>query len=270
MAPLDFMLHSTCSAADLLHPRCLEICRWLHHPAAMHRKLWEWVFIVHKLDAAGMLKPGVRGLGFGVGRERLPAFFASRGVEVVATDAPPDLAASVGWTRTDEHSGGLRDLSFPAILPDAVLAERVSHRVCDMRSIDPALRGFDFTWSACSLEHLGSLEAGLQFVVDSVERTLRPGGLAVHTTEFNLSSDLFTVRRGDTVLYRRRDLRRLVDLLRRRGHEVEPFVVAPDTQPPDFHVDVPPYTHDPHLRLRLGRYTCTSAGIAVRRGPVRA
>jgi hypothetical protein len=262
----EFMRYSTCSAADFLHPRCLEICGWLQHPATFHRKLWEWVFIVHKLDQAGLLREGMRGVGFGVGRERLPAFFASRGVQVVATDAPPELAAAAGWTRSDEHSLGLAQLRFPQIVDDAVLARRVTHRACDMRAIDASLTGFDFAWSACAFEHLGSLRAGLDFVIDTVEKTLRPGGMACHTTEFNLSSDDETAERGDTVIYRRRDLLWLVDELRRRGHQAEPFTVAPDAHVLDYHVDVPPYRHDPHLKLRLGRYVATSAGIVVRRG----
>lgn len=48
--------------------------------------------------------------------------------------------------------------------------------------------------------------------------------------------------------------------------EVEPFIMAPDAHPLDYHVDVPPYSFSPHLKLQLGKYVATSAGIVVRRG----
>lgn len=40
---------------------------------AMHRKQWEYVFICKALHERGLLAPGRRGIGFGVGSEPLPA-----------------------------------------------------------------------------------------------------------------------------------------------------------------------------------------------------
>ena len=105
----------------------------------------------------------------------------------------------------------------------------------------------------------------MQFVINAVEKTLRGGGVAVHTTEFNLSSDDETVEVGDTVIYRRRDLNELVQRLIDRGHAVRPIVVAPNSHFWDYHVDVPPYTHVPHLKLKLEKHVATSVGIVVRR-----
>ena len=106
----------------------------------------------------------------------------------------------------------------------------------------------------------------MQFVINAVEKTLRVGGVAVHTTEFNLSSDHETVETGITVIYRRRDIDELVQRLRDRGHLVKPFIVAPDNHYWDFHVDVLLYSQEPHLKLVLGQYVATSAGIVVQRG----
>ena len=64
-------------------------------------------------------------------------------------------------------------------------------RAVDMNDIPPDLRGFDFTWSSCALEHLGTLRAGADFVVEQMT-CLRPGGVAVHTTEY-----LAVLRRTD-------------------------------------------------------------------------
>ncbi|MDQ1416252.1 MAG: hypothetical protein QOF81_1865, partial [Acidimicrobiaceae bacterium] len=64
--------------------------RQLDDSFGIFRKQWEYTAICRALETAGMLQPGRRGLGFGVGREPLVAAFAVRGVEVVATDLPKD------------------------------------------------------------------------------------------------------------------------------------------------------------------------------------
>jgi hypothetical protein len=261
-----FMKYSTCSAADFLHPSFGQLCGEFDYPPSYHRKLWEWVFVIHHLKQAGVLKKGNRGIGFGVGRERLPALFAKYGVQVTATDASEELGKSVGWVKTNEHSSGVTQLLYPSIVDNDIVRSNVTHRACDMNRIDGDLTDFDFTWSCCCFEHLGSLEAGVEFVINSVEKTLKIGGVACHTTEFNLSSDNDTLREGATVLYRKRDMLELVNRLRERGHEVETFSVAPDSHYLDGYVDVPPYADNPHLKLALAGYTTTSVGIVVRRG----
>jgi len=94
---------------------------------------------------------------------------------------------------------------------------------------------------------------------------LKPGGVAVHTTEFNLSSNGHTIESGPTVLYRRCDMESLVQRLRDLGHDVQPFVIAPDSHFLDFHVDLPPYCDQPHLKLKFENYVTTSVGIVVKK-----
>jgi SAM-dependent methyltransferase len=260
------MAYSTCSSADLMNPEFERICRTIDQGVHYHRKLWEWVFIVHHLEKAGVLREGACGIGFGVGREHLPAFFASRGVDVLATDAPADIGKLGGWSATAQYADAIEHLYNPRLVARSVFDAKVRFRSCDMNALPADIGRFDFTWSSCCFEHLGNLEAGLHFVEESIERCLKPGGIAVHTTEFNLSSNDDTVTEGETVIYRKRDLEALVERLLARGHDVEPFVVAPDSHYLDGFVDVPPYTHAPHLKLQLGKYVATSAGIVVRRG----
>ncbi|TGB34412.1 hypothetical protein [Burkholderia thailandensis] len=260
-----FMASSTCTAADLLHPEYRRICASLGLQPRFHRKTWEWAFVVHKFEQAGVLEPGRKGLTFGVGQERLPAYFASRGAAVVATDAPPEIGANAGWTTSAEHSSSLEQLRYPDVVSSDVFDRLVTHQFCDMTAIDPALTGFDFTWSSCCFEHLGTLEAGMQFVIDSVEKTLKAGGVAAHTTELNLSSNTETLSSGPTVLYRKRDILELIERLRDLGHAVEPFVVAPDSHFLDFYVDMPPYASEPHMKLRLAQYVSTSCGLFIRK-----
>ena len=266
ITPTAFMPYSTCNASDFLHPRYAEICDLIKHPFQWHRKLWEWVFVIHHLLESGLVIPGSKGLVFGVGHERLPALFASMGANIVATDASNELAERVGWKDCDQHINSLDAIRYTDIVDGAVFDANVTFQTCDMNDIQPELAGFDFNWSSCCFEHLGTLEAGIAFVINAVEKTLRVGGIAVHTTEFNLSSNDQTHAIGTTVFYRLRDMEELVQRLRARGHIVQPFIVAPNSHYWDFHVDLPPYTGEPHLKLMLQQYVATSVGIVVTRG----
>ncbi len=142
----------------------------------------------------------------------------------------------------------------------------VRHAFVDMTNIPRELMtgGFDFTWSSCSLEHLGNLQKGIDFVLDSLE-TLKPGGIAIHTTEYNVSSNDDTVESGSTSIYRRTDLQRLFAEAKRRGFVVGPMDWGSGDLLNDNHVDVPPYTQDPHLKLKIQEYVCTSVGFFIRR-----
>ena len=70
----------------------------------------------------------------------------------------------------------------------------VSYRDVDMTSLPADLGEFDFSWSSSAFEHLGTLEAGMEFVCREMA-FVRPGGVAVHTTEYNASSDDTTIDR---------------------------------------------------------------------------
>ena len=169
-----------------------------------------------------------------------------------------------GWTASEaEWAGGLEHLNTHGLCPDELFVRRVRFRPVDMNAIPDDLRGFDFTWSSCALEHLGTLGAGADFVVASLE-CLKPGGVAVHTTEYLVGSNDETVEAGGTVFYRRRDIEALVDRLRRAGHAIDVDFTLGST-PEDLHVDVAPYT-DVHLRTRLGDFETTSLALVVTKG----
>jgi len=227
----------------------------------LHRKMWEWLFIAEALSERGLLEPGRRGLGFGVGKEPLVALFASYGCEVLATDQPPEQAATSGWTDSQiEWAGGLEGLNEDGLCPPDVFERNATYRHVDMNQIPPDLRGFDFTWSSCAFEHLGSLAAGADFVLAQMA-CLRPGGIGVHTTEYTVSSNETTIDSGATVLYRRRDIEALARRLRRAGHAID-VDFTEGTTPEDLHVDTPPYTNV-HLRTTLGEYVTTSLALVI-------
>lgn len=265
-AEAPFMEHSNCLSEDFQHPRYFQLCKLIEQRPVWHRKQWEYIFILHHLDRAGVLTPGNRGVGFGVGVEPLPSAFARLGAQVLGTDAPQEIGESAGWAAGNEHSNKLSDMKMPWI-NETVFKAAISYQPCDMNNIDPTIEGFDFTWSSCCFEHLGNLQKGLDFVLNSVEQCLKIGGVAVHTTELNMSSDTETVdESSETVLYRKSDLESFAYELRTRGHEVQPFAVGPAAHALDFHVDLPPYKLNPHLRLKLAGFVTTSAGLVIRRG----
>jgi hypothetical protein len=232
-----------------------------------HRKQWEFFFIAQALHESEMLVGGKRGLGFGVGQEPLPALFASFGCEIMATDQETDEAIRAGWAQTGEHASGIEPLNARGLCDAESFSRLVRFEFADMNDIPARYHGcFDFCWSACCFEHLGSLEHGLTFVERSLD-TLKPGGIVVHTTEFNLTSNDKTVESRDLSIYRRCDIKQLVERLTRAGHHIEPVAYGPGNGAVDEFVDLPPFRQEPHLRLRIAEFDCTSIGLIVRKAP---
>lgn len=255
-----------CRAQHFRQPWFSFWCHALQEPLRYHRKLWEFVFICQALYERGVIAKGKRGLGFGVGSEPLSAYFASHGVKVVATDMAAEEAEAAGWTQTAQHAAGKETLARPSICDPKVFDKNVSFRTVDMNHVPDDLTGFDFCWSACALEHLGSIEHGLDFIERSLA-TLKPGGLAVHTTEFNVSSDWETLETGSTVLFRRRDIDDFATRMRAKGHIVTPIDYHPGFGDVDRYIDVAPYREEPHLKMALEGFATTSIGLIVQRGP---
>lgn len=254
-----------CTAAQFDEPAYREWTDALRTTPVYHRKQWEFIYVLQALKHYGVLVPGSRGLGFGVGREPLPALFASIGCQVVATDLAAEDDRARDWRDTQQHIDSIEMLRRPDICDDARFEAAVSFRAADMTEIPADLRGFDFTWSSCAYEHLGSIDAGLTFVEASLD-CLREGGVAVHTTEFNLSSNDETIDNEGTVLFRRRDFEALAMRLIAAGHEVMPLCYDIGAGAVDDYIDVAPYSSDTHLKLALGGYVTTSFGIIVRKG----
>jgi hypothetical protein len=253
---------------------------WLHHWCARlgmvpiyHRKVWEECFVAQALWEAGMLAPRRRGLGFAVGRELLPAFLAAQGVEVLATDLRARDPRAERWDSTGQHASGTDHLFYPHLIERAAFDARIAFRPVDMTAIPEDLRQgeFDFLWSVCSLEHLGSLAAGTDFVLRAMA-CLRPGGVAVHTTEYNLAETGPTLEGGGTVLYQRAHLEALGERLAAEGHRLVPIDFGQGQGVLDLFVDLPPFAHadgaqlvadTPHLRMALAEYVATSIGFVV-------
>lgn len=237
----------------------------------VNRKFWEWCAIAQALDERSMLRTGMRGLGFAVGQEPLTSHFAGRGCEILATDLDPD-ASNEEWIASDQHAATKEILYQPLLVNRDVFDSRVRFQPADMRTLNGLSEGYDFIWSSCALEHLGTLEAGLNFIIRSAS-LLNPGGVAVHTTEFNVRSNDRTIERGGNVIYRRRDIALLATSLESSGL----MLVAPNfdigSHRFDTEFDRPPYMTSgvPHLKLEIGGHVCTSMLLIVesQRQPLR-
>ena len=255
---------SLCTFDQLDSPRFRHWSAALQEPWRAHRKLWELAYICETLDQRGMLQPGRRGLGFAVGAEKLPALFAARGCTITATDLPAEDERNQAWAQTGQWVGNLASLSHPELCPEQIFRDNVSYRPVDMNHIPADLTGFDFTWSTCSFEHCGSIELGLRFLEEQM-RCLAPGGIAVHTTEFNLSSNDATMMDGNCVIFRLKDIEWIIGALRDAGHDVEPLDLTTGKQELDRYIDAAPYSQDRHLRLDLWGYASTSIGLIIRK-----
>jgi len=227
-----------------------------------HRKLWEWLFIVQALSERGKLRPGMRGLGFGVGQDPLSSLFASFGCQIVATDLDLESAKEAGWVDGLQYSVEPGQLNKDGICDAASFERLVRFRAVDMNRIPDDLRGFDFTWSSCAFEHLGSIDAGKHFITEQM-KCLSPGGVAVHTTEYNVSSNDETIHAGPTVVFRRTDIESIAQDLKLDGKKVE-LDFDTGSSPIDRHVDVEPFT-DAHLKVMIGQFVATSFGLVVER-----
>lgn len=262
VTPKGLLRSAICSQAQL-ESENFKACAGLlrERPGHLHRKVWEFCFITQALRERDMLRLGRVGLGFAVGQEPLSAYFASQGCTIVATDLAREEAAKGEWIKTGQHADSLEQLNLRGICPHDDFLERVGFRYVDMRDIPDDLGTYDFLWSSCSLEHLGSLELGEKFIHDSL-KFLKPGGVAVHTTEYNLQSNSATIAQGPNVIFRERDIRRIAYDLSRSGYAID-VDYSHGNDWADRHVEAPPYPQRVHLRLYLFGYEATSIGLII-------
>jgi SAM-dependent methyltransferase len=271
-SPLAVPLTSRlCIQADLDSAWLAFWRRELRFPPHYHRKLWEWCFIAQALFNAGKLREGCAGLGFGCGEEKLPSLFVKYGASVLATDQAPDAAAHHGWVASREHAASVEKIRMRDICDDSEKLARIDLRHVDMNAIPADFAGrFDFCWSACAAEHLGTIANGLAFIENSL-RTLKPGGVAVHSVEYNLADGVETIDNWPTVLFQKKHIVGLVERLTRAGYRVAELDFTLGTRPLDSFVDVPPWSSEAaawdgqwaHLKLSVDGFACTSFALII-------
>ncbi|MEQ1677256.1 MAG: class I SAM-dependent methyltransferase [Chitinophagaceae bacterium] len=253
-----------CKAKDFYSSWFERWCDELNEKPNFHRKQWEFVFIMQALWERGCIAAGKRGLVFAVGTEPLPSVFAKHGCDILATDILPEQGIAKGWDNSNQLCMGLDSLYKCDICDRDTFYKRVEYMAVDMNHIPADLRNYDFNWSSCSFEHLGTMEKGFAFLKEQI-KTLKPGGWAVHTTEYNISSNDETQDHNDTVIYRKRDIDQIVQELRNEGHFVEELDYSLGGLPEDFQVDIQPHTQKVHVKLQIDKFVVTSIGLIIRK-----
>lgn len=239
-----------CTSTDIYSVWHRSLAKCLRADNYKVRKIWEWTYTLKALQAAGKLHDGATGLGFGCGTEPLASCFANFVERVMVTDAPIDVIDGKGWSDTAQHTASLEDAKHEQLAPRADLDRVLEFSYVDMNHIPESLHnGYDFVWSSCALEHLGSKKKGLEFIVNS-SRCLRPGGVGVHTTEYDLSGTS-VIDEWETVLFNSADL---LEVLPRMVADAErscpglklrllPFNLTRGAAFLDGYVDIPPYSY---------------------------
>jgi 2-polyprenyl-3-methyl-5-hydroxy-6-metoxy-1,4-benzoquinol methylase len=193
----------------------------VRHPAIVDRKQWEVICLLQALKERDMIQPGKRGLVFGVGQEITVSFLAGNGCEILATDMFPDNEKAKLWNESNQWCDTLDKLKYNNLISDDNFDRLVKFRHVDMNNLPDDLGEFDFCWSLCALEHLGSSQNGMDFVTNSI-KYLKPGGVAFHTTEFDIDPDYPKYETVDNVFYKETDIEDLVRLIEDQGYIVEP------------------------------------------------
>lgn len=265
--------------ADVESPWFAYWCAQLGIPVTYHRKIWEYCFVLQTLHDENLLIPGKKGLGFACGEEPIPSYLASRGIFITATDLAPEQVVGQGWAETRQHASTIEKIWYRHLVERDLFDRMVSLQFLDMNAIPSYLAGYDFCWSICSLEHLGSIAKGLDFIENSLA-VLRPGGVAIHTTEYNIDNEGPTIDNWMTVLFQRKHIESIADRLTKKGHHVAPLNFDFGDGPLDDFIDVPPYEwevmfqhnrltgtkeHSAHLKLAIDGFACTCFGLVIRK-----
>lgn len=277
---LHNLISKPTTQSDMESPWFRYWCSQIQAAPIYHRKLWEFAFLLQALYEHGILQQGYEGVGFGCGQEPLASYFASKNMKVLVTDLAPEQVVGLGWAESGQHATSLEQAFHPNVVSREMFDSNVRHRYVDMNHI-PDFDGkrFDFCWSVCAMEHVGSIKKGLDFVENSL-RVLRPGGIAIHTTEFNYLSERKTIDNWPTVLFLKTHFEELAIRLAKSGHKM----LGPDFEVGDGvldkFIDIPPYSPGEgwlspeqwtdsnqagHLKLAVDGFACTCFGIIIRK-----
>ncbi|OXS29918.1 MAG: hypothetical protein BCS36_03125 [Desulfovibrio sp. MES5] len=256
---------------------------WLNElkvPFTFHRKNWENAFILQVLHDHDMF--GKHGLGLACGQEKIPSYLIQRNCTIVAGDRPfcNDDAIQNGWESTNQYTLSKESLYHEDLTDRSHFNNNFTLKYVDMNSLPTELHGdFDFCWSVCAMEHLGSIAAGLNFLKNSL-KLLKPGGISVHTTEFNLLSSHRTIDNWGSVLFTREHLSILEKEIKEIGGEVYPFNFDMGNGLFDCYFDMPPFPHQsvtgidsplpllkftPHIKLLIDGIPATCVGIIIKK-----
>jgi SAM-dependent methyltransferase len=175
-------LNKVCRVADAANPLWRRGYADLGFPEGhdrFHRKIWEFNQALYGLRTLRRLAPDSTALGIGCGHEELMYFLANRIRRVVATDL-----------YEGSYLGGESDadvLEHPEkYAPFNYRAGHLEVRRMDGLSLDVPDASFDIVFCLSSIEHFGRTSDKLRALMEMF-RVLKPGGVAVVTTELVLN-----------------------------------------------------------------------------------
>ena len=248
---------------------------YLKESKRYHRKQWELVYILQMLNLKGLLH-NTKGLSFASGEENLVPILANNGVNITASDLELEEAREKGWATNDtnnQHSTGISQFMkhVPRLCDYNKLKSNMQFMTIDMNNIpdNVKLGKYDFAYSCCAFEHLGSISAGLNFVIESI-KCVKINGIVVHTTEFNIDSlnsdyDGATLQEKNCVIFRKSDIEKLKVHVENLGHKMYEIDYDTGNGYYDTIIDVPPYSDNTHLKLKIGTFKSTCIGIIIER-----
>ena len=146
-----------------------------------HRKAWEVGMVIHALHRLGAITPTAEILGIGVAKEETISLLSPHIKRLFATDIYCNPDSWGDWHGTDLMIDASRFMSTPPYNRRRVVWQHV-----DGRSLPYEDNSFDAIFSCSSFEHFGS-EADIRQAIGEACRVLKPGGVAVISTEFKIS-----------------------------------------------------------------------------------
>lgn len=243
-----------------------------------HRKNWEQSYILQVLFEHEMLQEGKRGLGLGCGKEPLPSFLIKKGCKITAGDKPGKDDHG-GWITGGQYTESLSDLFYERFVDFETFKSKLELRYVDLNYLPPEFFGlYDFCWSVCVLEHIGSVQAGLNFLKNSLN-LLKPGGISIHTTEFNYLDTPQSIDNWCSVLFKKEHIEQLSSEIMKLGGEVIGSDFSYGNKIFDLYIDTPPFFNQkieginikyppydvPHIKLLIDGFPATCFGIIIKK-----
>jgi SAM-dependent methyltransferase len=234
----------------------------------IHRKDWEWALGIIAMRRFGKLNEKSTAIGVGSGREAILYYLANKVKHVYATD----LYKVRNWMEaapSDFPENPKKYAPFP-YKEDALTVLRM-----DGTKLEFPSESFDIAFSFSSIEHFGGGKnhSGALRSLKEIERVLKPGGLAVITTEYIIND-----KEHPEFFNRRTIYSDLIDKLERLKL-VEPLDLRITTKTLDTVIDYSSVgvswnninndykrTH-PHIALRIKNILFTSIMLVFQKMP---
>jgi SAM-dependent methyltransferase len=237
----------------------------LRLPLLINRKYWEYFVLLHQSFLAGLFeRSSSHVIGFGVGNEPIPAYFASQEVRVTATDYIEGPSADA-WSATNQLLK-IDNLVRPEICSVEMFNTFTTVESVDMNSIPSRFDNmFDLCYSLCSLGHIGGFSNSRKFILESLN-VLKPGGIAIHTFEMDLGTSERYEQPNHTI-FLKEDVISVIKEVKSLGFEVRKYVLEQGGGYLENYLDQYPFGSSPHLFLDLNGRRCLPTVLVIKKRP---